>query len=87
MNIIKEFCRTRNIIVIRTNTYSKTYAHISNLILLAKKDFDVKDEDIIVVEYGGERYKRTIGIEFHIPSGTDWIPSEYTEISELENTI
>lgn len=88
MRIIKEYCiGERNIIVIvRSDTYASSYEHISNLVGVVKKYFDVSDSDIEVVKYAGDRYKRTYGVEFTTGLETQ-IPDEFQSISQVEYTF
>lgn len=96
MNIIKEYfennykndkgdkCVAR-ICVIRTNTYGRTLDLINALAKLAKTDCpEVKDEDISIVQFAGQRYARSYGIEFNV---TVQPPVEYQRISQLEYTF
>ncbi len=88
MRIIKEYnIGERNIIVIvRSDTYASSYKHISNLVTVAKNNFNILDEDIEVVKYGGERYKRTYGIEFTVDLETE-IPVDFVHVSQVEYTL
>ncbi len=88
MRIIKEYnIGERNIIVIvRSDTYASSYKHISNLVEVAKKYFNVSDEDIEVVKYGGDRYKRTYGVEFTVDLETE-ISADFQHISQVEYTL
>jgi hypothetical protein len=53
----------------------------------ARKDFpELADGDIEIKQYGGERYKRTFGIEFIAPRDRP-IPDTYQPIAQLEKTL
>jgi hypothetical protein len=83
MKIIKEFCKAADVCVIRTDSYAHNLEHILNLCSEASRDFPELEPDMIqVVQYGGDRYARTFGIEFH-PGKQP--PASYTEIDKLEN--
>ena len=85
MKVIKEFCR--KIVVLRTNTSAKGLNHFDKLFAQAKKDFPTLERsDVRVVQFGGDRYKRTFGIEFDLPEGAK-IPKGYSELKELEYTL
>ena len=69
-NIIKEYCQDNDTVVLRRNDYQHTLAAIQELVEEAKTDFPFEDGDegkISIIQYGGERYKRTWGIEFLNP--------------------
>lgn len=71
-----EFCScggdpSKNTLMVtfRNNHYAHSFAYIKELVDEAKKDFpNLKDQDraISIVHFGGERYKRTWGIEFFV---------------------
>ncbi len=83
--IVKEFSGTRAIF--RTNTYAKGLDHINYMFEEAKKDFpDLEMNQVEVVEYGGDRIKRIMGIEFDVQNPSD-IPSNYTELAVIHPTI
>jgi len=85
MKVIKEFCR--NFVVLRTDTYEKGLSHFDRLFAQAEKGFPTLERsDVRVVQYGGERYKGTFGIEFDLPQGAK-IPRGYSELQELEYTM
>ncbi len=85
MDIIKE--HNENHCVIRSNTYAKSLDYIFDLFGIAKSDFpELKPENVNVVQFAGRRYARTYGIEFEKIEGAD-VPSEYEQISQLENTF
>lgn len=85
MKIIKEYCETVNKYVIRSNTYAHEWEYFKNLINEAKKDYPTLDEDKIeIVQYAGERYKRTYGIEFRVEEKPK---EEYFRIRKLEYTF
>lgn len=76
-NIIKEYCRLAqegsNRFILRLPHYGHSLSHILGLFKEAQEDFkaviDPHGLDIAqiqVVQYGGERYKRTYGIEFSL---------------------
>lgn len=47
---------------------------------------EIDREDAEVVQYGGERYKRTFGLEVSIPEG-HVIPEEYVRLRSPEPTL
>lgn len=56
------------------------------LVDIAKSDFpNIKNENIEIIEYGGERYKRTFGVEFNC--GDSFVPDSYKPIESLEFAI
>lgn len=69
--------------VVKTSTYGKSLAYVKELAKAAREIFpDLKDENIQIVFFGGDRYKRQCGIEF--PADTTIVPEGWQEISELE---
>lgn len=87
MKIIKEVCigETSTRCVIRTNTYARNLEHINELLKIAQRDFPnliAKEVDLVV--YGGERYAKTLGIEFNPPSV---VPNTYEAINRLEAVL
>jgi len=82
MQIIKEYSKYAKKCVIRTNSYSSSLSYFNELIEIAKNDFpELIDDNIEIVQYGGERIKRIFGIEFY---PTNYVPSSYNEIQNLE---
>jgi hypothetical protein len=70
--------------VLRTDTYASNVAHIGLLMAEAEKDFQALDKARVeVVKFGGERYRRTTGIEFWVEPATI-VPATYAEIREME---
>lgn len=86
MDIIKEHVKNENgaRCIIRTNTYAKSFGHFCMLVNEARKDFDVADEEVDVVHYGGQSYARTFGIEFNT---TQQIPEAYRQVSHVEFSL
>jgi len=85
MKVIKEFCR--EIVVLRTDTYVSLLTHFDKLFAQAKKDFPTLERDAIrIVQFGGERYRYTFGIEFNLPESAK-IPKGYSELKKLEYTL
>lgn len=81
--IIKEFCKDANRAVIREDSYGSQMSKFKKLIGEALEDFpDLSPDDVEIVHYGGERYAKTFGIEFH----ATYAPDTYTRISQLEYT-
>lgn len=86
MEIIKEFCKNHTgcIFVLRAKTYACTLEHFVMLHREAEKDFGhISPQDVKIVMYGGDRYRRMMGIEF---TGTQEPPVGYSE-RELIETI
>ena len=84
MQIIKEYCEESKRCVIRTNCYGRTVEYFKKLITEAKKDDpNLSDEDIDIVQFAGQRYARTYGIEFK----SDKIQKGYFKINQLECTF
>lgn len=82
MRIIKEFCPSAGVAVVRSDCYGSSMAYIQKLIDEARKDYDIKLEMCDVRHYGGERYARTFGIEFPVSHAADG----YEIIEQLEMT-
>jgi hypothetical protein len=87
MKIIKEYAKKLQgyRVVIRTKGYAKSVQHISNLAQIAKGDFGVDDASIEIVVFGGDFYKRTMGIEFDVDSMPE--DHDYAEVKQLELTL
>ena len=84
--MIKEYCEYANTCVIRERAYGSRMSKFLKLIEVAKNDFPgLKDEDIEIVKYAGERYAKTFGIEFTVPDGLT-VQFDYNRISQLEYT-
>jgi hypothetical protein len=80
--------RHQSISVIRANHYGNNVALINEWAAIAKQTYpDLQDQDIKVVQYGGDRYARTFGIEFPTPGDGLTAPDGWTAIQELEKTI
>ncbi len=81
ITVIKEFCPSSNRAVIRTETYGSSVGKIELLMNFAMSDFPgLSKWDIEVVQFGGQHYKRTFGIEFPAASA----PEDYDIIEHLE---
>ena len=86
MEIIREYAIYAKRCIVRTKTYHSELAHFENLFEEAKKDFpDLRTGEVIVVKYGGMRYKNTFGIEFCRLEKI--VPETYLRIKKLENTF
>ncbi len=82
--IVKTRCNS--LCSIRENNYGKSLSKFNRLLAEAQKDFpDLKDSDVEVVTYGGERLKHIMAIEF-VPRGHS-IPDTYTVVNEVELTL
>ena len=85
MIIIKEYCEEVNKYEIRTNTYVHTWEYFNTLINEAKKDYPtLKENEVEIVQFAGECYKRTYGIEFKVETQPK---EEYFRINSLEYTF
>lgn len=86
----KQYCRKgvdTVVLIANHHNYSKSFDLIFAFAEELYKDFPIlRSPDIVVVIYGGDRYKRMIGVEAHIPNDV-FIPVEYKEIKELEFTL
>ncbi len=52
---------------IYTRSYAKSFDHVQSLVDEARADYpDVKDSDIRVVVFAGERRNRMLGVEFEV---------------------
>jgi hypothetical protein len=75
------------ICVVRSNCYGCSVSTINQFAAVAKQTYpDLKDEDIRVVQFGGESYARTYGIEFKPPDGKT-LHDGWRAIHELEKTL
>lgn len=84
--MIKEYATYagKNHFVIRNDHFDSSFKVIKELIQEAKEDFpELKDDDIKVVQFGGEQYPRTFGIEFSFDESIS-PPSDYEFVSRLE---
>lgn len=89
MNIIKEYCINKlgsgNTIVLRSNTYANSLKYFMTLFKEAKKSFpELRRRNVQIIEYAGNRYKHTFGIEFF---SEEKVLKEYELIDELESTL
>ena len=84
IEVIKEYCPSNNICVIRTNAYGSSMQFLTDLFDKAAADFPgLQKERVEIRHYGGIRDSGTFGIEFkasHTP------PESYFRIRELEYT-
>ena len=70
--------------VIRSRNYGSSLAKFLYFAREARKDYPhLKDEDIKVVHYGGDRISGTFGIEFEPPK-ENLVLDGWTEIHSLE---
>lgn len=84
--LIREVCFTnaKPRCVVRADTYNGTFAHVERLVAAAREDFpELESDRIEVVKFGGQHYKRTVGIEFDIQDGQA-VPPTYQPISSME---
>ena len=71
---------------IRTDTYAHSVAHFVRMAEVAQADVcGLAFDDIAAVVYGGNRIKRTRGIEFRVPR--EFVPDTYVVRRELENHL
>lgn len=94
MQIIKEFRPATDdggsaIAVIRSNTYGSSLEKFQRFFEIAKETFPkLEPRDIKITQYGGERYKRTFGIEFVVDKKIkSLVQHGYRDIEELESTL
>lgn len=75
--------------VVRSNCYGSRMQYIKKLISAAKETWPQLDEDIVrIVQFAGDRYARTYGIEFQCPDQEVSVPPNgWREIAELEFTF
>ena len=75
--IIREFAEVSQRVIIRSNRYGSTLSYFNELLTVAEADFGTLDPtQVEVVYYGGDRYKRTFGLEFNVAKDT-FIPEHY----------
>lgn len=73
------------ICIIRSNCYGSQYNYIKQLVAEACRDFpDLDDDDFQIVQFGGQRYARTFGIQF---TTSELPPESYEVISRLEQLL
>jgi len=69
---------------IHANHYSSNLSHINEMVETLKKDFPhIKDDEIHVHKYGGQRVKGITFVEVSLKDRTD-VPKGYDEVSEIE---
>ena len=69
---------------VRTNCYGSQFSFLRKLVEEARGDFpELGEEDIKIVQFGGERFSGTFGLQFQPPEGAP-VPDSYQEIRELE---
>jgi len=79
----KEFFRNRG--QLYTNNYGRTPSKINDFMKVIREDFPtIKDNDMEVVIYGGERKARIMGVRFNIPKDVN-IPKDYFEWNSYDN--
>lgn len=72
---------------IHDNHYSCTLDHILEMVAELKKDFPfIKDKEIQVQKYGGERVKRITFVEVFFDKKIE-MPAGYEEVKEIEYTL
>lgn len=65
-------------VLIRTDRYGHTVKALNALLLEAKRDFSLQDEDVTIVFY----QEGDMGVEFTIPEG-EILSHEYTFIDRM----
>lgn len=86
--VIKEYVELRDgyRFILREDNYDKRLSKFQNLFEVAWYDFpNLKPDQVEIVQYGGERYKRTMGIEFTVQ--VDTIPEGYEKRPQVELTL
>jgi hypothetical protein len=80
--------RHQSVSVIRAGGhYGNSVALINKWVAIAKQTYPgLQDERIKVVQYGGDRYAGTFGIEFPTPGNGLTAPDGWSVIQELEKT-
>lgn len=75
---------TRNaLVILRNDTYDNRLSWFNEMFAAAQADFPfLKEEDVRVVIFGGDRIKGIMGIEFQLPRGTK-VPDFYEELYAL----
>ena len=66
-----------------SHSYCCDYKHIQNLVNELRKEFTVRDEEIKIQKFGGDRLKGITFIECFL-SGVYKKPDDYIEIKQLE---
>lgn len=76
--------------IIRANNYGSSLVKFDEMYEIMAADaltfeppIELDREDVEVVHYAGERYKRTFGLEVSIPQGHT-IPADYSKIRQPE---
>ena len=84
--MIKEYCEKAHRVVIRENNYGSSLEKFERLFREALQDFPfLNKDDVTIVHFGGNRYKKTFGIELSVENFE--IPNDYVMINELEYTL
>lgn len=74
--------------VVRSNCYGSSLKYILELFDEAQATYpELTIKDVQIVQFGGQRYKQTLGIEFSPRVAGRSVPEGWTQISELEYTI
>ena len=69
---------------IHANHYSSNLSHINEMVETLKKDFPhIKDDEIHVHKYGGDRVKGITLVEVQLGTATD-TPEGYDTINQIE---
>jgi len=77
MKITKEASADGRLFIVRSDCHGGTFATILTLTQAARQDFPaLTDGDIHIVQYAGDDYPGTFGIECRVPEGT-LIPATY----------
>ena len=71
MKITKESSADGRLFIVRSDCYGGTLATILTLTQAAREDLSaLPDRDIHIVQYAGDDYPGTFGIECRVPEGT-----------------
>ena len=87
--IIKEYKKSETSIrvILREDNYDNRLSKFINLFGIAQSDFpSLPESNAEIIHYGGDRIKRTFGIEFSVVLSMS-IPADYVEIKTLELTL
>ena len=73
--------------VIRSRHYSSQLVYLNDLFEIARLTYPTLEmNDCKVVQYGGQSYAGTFGLEFTPPIGCEQLMPGWTAINELEKT-
>jgi hypothetical protein len=94
--VIKEIRLTRvvdgythsSVSVLRGTHYGGSITAINKWVAIAKETYpELSDDSIRVVQFGGDSYRGTFGIEFNTPGDGLTAPDGWAIIPELEKTL